>query len=83
VNVQGVDMTPEQVMAPEMEKPTPSELDARQCCGIGRELRRIEQFDQHVRETIATLWARIHLLEENNDDLRTELGERQRFEGKE
>jgi hypothetical protein len=79
-------MTPELVLVDAedgAESPAANDLAGRQDGGISRELKRIEQFDQHVRQTIASLWARIHLLEDSNDDLRAELGDRHRFEGKE
>jgi hypothetical protein len=57
--------------------------EERQWGGISRELRHIKQCDQHVRRTLAALRARIHLLETDHADLRTELAEQHRFEGKE
>ena len=53
------------------------------CGGISRELRHIKEFDQNARRTLAALRARIDTLEADNSELRGELTEQHRFEGKE
>jgi len=63
--------------------PYTNELQGRQWGGISRELGRIKQFDQDVRTTIGALWARIDVLEADNDKLRSELTKRPQFEIKE
>ena len=67
-------MLAESTMTPEMR---------RRWTGIRSELGRLEQFDRNVYAEVVSLLARINLLEADNEDLRAELADRHRFEGKE
>lgn len=55
----------------------------RRWSGIRSELERLKGFDHNVYTEVLSLLARLDLLEADNDNLRAELADRHRFEGKE
>ena len=74
---------PDDFSSMEAGSPGKNVSEGRRWGGISRELERIKRFDENVHAEMTALLARIDLLEADNHNLRGELADRQRFEGKE